>query len=122
MSKLVICACPVRTREVVQPCGGGVWAGGYYRGMVRVGGYGEGNTGTPSHLLEEGLDPSEAGPGSPVGAGVGGDLEPDALCALHPVPTLRARSCPCRALPGTGLRLARLLANKGEINVKTLEC
>ena len=36
-----------------------------------------GNTGTPSQLLEEGPENSEAGPVGPAGAGVGGSQEPD---------------------------------------------
>ena len=39
---------------------------------------GEGYTGYPAQLLEEGPKYSEAGPDGPAGAGSGGTWEPDA--------------------------------------------
>ena len=46
-----------------------------------------GSTGYPATLLEEGPEDSEAGPGSPTGAGVGGLLEPDVQGTLQHQPT-----------------------------------
>ena len=98
---------------VVQVTGG-------VRGGVRVLGYGDrvGIRGAiPGTNPAPSKDPpdSEAGPVSPAGAGVGGLEGPSrAGWALHPVPTLRARS----ALQASLVRASaysRLLANKGEI-------
>ena len=59
--------------------------GVYYAGGVWVGGCGEGNTGTPSHLLEERSSTSEAGPVGPARAGVGGYWSSDARAVgTHP--------------------------------------
>ena len=53
-------------------CTGG-WVQGGYTGVLGLGGYREGYTGVlPSHAARGGLRYSEAGPGSPAGAGVGG--------------------------------------------------
>ena len=76
----------------------GTWVGYGDRG-----GWGEGNTGTPSTVLGEGPCCSEAGPGSPAGAGVGGNMEPGALQVQT---TLRARSVHPVALPVWTLRFS----------------
>ena len=55
---------------------------------------------------------------APCRGGSGGPWEPDVQCALQRVPTLRARSVlASQALPGTLLRLARLLANKVDFSL-----
>ena len=55
---------------------------------------------------------SEAGPGSPAGAGVGGTRAAGVLlqcsAAGTDIPTLRARSVPCGALPGISLGMPPL--------------
>ena len=87
----------------------------YYRGGVWLGGCGRGNTGTPSQLLEEGPEDSEAGPEGlqglewwSSGAGRTG------RAGRAPVPTLRARSVLRPSLVQDPLGMPSL-ANKGEI-------
>ena len=70
--------------------GWGMGPGGYREGLYRV---------LPSQLLEERTTDSEAGPGSPARAGVGGQWCSDAHSG--PSTTLRARSG-TRALPVLG--------------------
>ena len=81
---------------------------GWSRTVVYQGGYGTGwviRVGIPGEYpasLHRRAHPgmySEAGPGSPRGTGVGGTYRAG---WAGPAPTLRARSCPCRALPGAG--------------------
>ena len=89
----------VRARGVYQGCTRGGYTGGCLGGLYR------GTTQPPSCCEEEPRSTSEAGPGRPAGPGVGGCGSGDYLVfggGAAPVPTLRARSVPCRALPGTG--------------------
>ena len=87
---------PVTAGSDIEGCGTGVQAGWVYR--VGIQGWVPGVY-YPATLLEEVL-PSEAGPGSPARAGVGGvgpDVRGTAAGTVRT--TLRARSVPCRPLP-----------------------
>ena len=82
MLKTVICTCPGCTREVVQPCGAGVYGSGMVPGTgIRVGVW-EGYTGyypaTKVQLLEEQTHPAKRAPEA-QGAGVGGVGAADVL-------------------------------------------
>ena len=63
-------------------------------------GTGEGNTGTPSTLLEERCMTSGAGPGRPAGPGVGGSCSSGARATGTTTPCGRARFAVPVSLPG----------------------
>ena len=116
------------------PCTSSV-ASAVYSGSRRV--YGHGYTGglgrgiptrhpPRTSFLLSGAYPSEAGPGSPIGAGVGGDMH---SAPGRPAPTLRARSawparppwCLLEQTPPPGHR-GRDLTSFLENLVKTTKC
>ena len=87
----------------------GIQAGWVYGWVYR-----EGNTGYPASTLESGGDDSGAGPGSPIGAGVGG--HPCSARRLFPDPP--CGPAPCGRWSGAGSPgNTRLWANIGEIPV-----
>ena len=91
-------------RPTYRQCGAGRvgagdgYTGGYWGGLYRY----PASTKGPNTL--SGADPSEAGPGSPSGAGVGGDLHsaPRARPPASGPPWASPRPAPCGRCPAVG--------------------
>ena len=103
-------------------CTAPVSGAGVYPGWCRLGGQGRGNTGTPSHLLEEVHLTAKRAPEGLQGLEWVVRWTGRPGCTGTTTPCGRARSAvPVHPSPSSR-PYTRLLANKGEIKVNILRC